>query len=320
MLLVPPHLTRHTGPNRRTAIRGLILRALVPGLVLWLAIAGFGELLTGPLKGWNRSESDLNLSLQDIRDRTWDSRCDRVPRPVTDVLERQVQVALGAVPPFERPGQQLSEPSNGQPQDKAGNERAKNQTPYRGAAVRPCVAGQMRGNQQHVRSSLLCARQGMMGPLGELVTTLAFLRWQILASGATYVPSRAGRLTAAKGVPDGATTGCHQSRKHRRGPTCPADGGPGRLCRQRCAAPADRLYRQGCRAGRGGGPVRQCGGAELSEQGDGTRRGAALLASAGRRAVAPDCGRFGHRGLRRVQSRALEACTRLKLGGCFVQS
>ena len=73
MLLVPPHLTRRTGPNRRTAIRGLILRALVPGLVLWLAIAGFGELLTGPLKGWNRSESDLNRSLQDIRDRAWDS-------------------------------------------------------------------------------------------------------------------------------------------------------------------------------------------------------------------------------------------------------
>src|SRR5665647_326621 len=73
MLLVPPHLTRYSGPDRRTAIRGLILRALVPGLVLWLAIAGFGELLTGPLKGWNRSESDLNRSLQDIRDRAWDS-------------------------------------------------------------------------------------------------------------------------------------------------------------------------------------------------------------------------------------------------------
>jgi len=73
MLLVPPHLTRRTGPNRRTVIQGLILRALVPGIVLWLAIAGFGQLLTGPLKEWNRSESDLNRSLQDIRDRTWDS-------------------------------------------------------------------------------------------------------------------------------------------------------------------------------------------------------------------------------------------------------
>jgi len=65
-----------TGRNRtdaRTAIRGVILRGLVPGLVLWFAIAGFGELLTGPLKGWNRSESNLNRSLQDTRSPTWDS-------------------------------------------------------------------------------------------------------------------------------------------------------------------------------------------------------------------------------------------------------
>lgn len=73
MLLVPPGLTRSAGPDRRTAIRGLLLGALAPGIVLWLAIAGFGELLAGPLKGWNRSESDLNRSLQDTRTRTWDS-------------------------------------------------------------------------------------------------------------------------------------------------------------------------------------------------------------------------------------------------------
>jgi membrane-associated phospholipid phosphatase len=73
MLLVPPRLTRRTGPDRRTTVNGLILRALVPGLVLWLAIAGFGELLTGPLKGWNRSESALNRSLQETRSPTWDS-------------------------------------------------------------------------------------------------------------------------------------------------------------------------------------------------------------------------------------------------------
>jgi undecaprenyl-diphosphatase len=38
-----------------------------------LAIAGFGLLLTGPFKGWDRSESALNRSLQDTRDRAWDS-------------------------------------------------------------------------------------------------------------------------------------------------------------------------------------------------------------------------------------------------------
>jgi membrane-associated phospholipid phosphatase len=73
MFLVPPDLNRRAGPDRRTAIRGAILLALAPGLVLWLAIAGFGLLLTGPLTGWNRSESDLNRSLQGTRTLTWDT-------------------------------------------------------------------------------------------------------------------------------------------------------------------------------------------------------------------------------------------------------
>jgi len=38
-----------------------------------LAIAGFGLLLTGQLKGWDRSESALNRPLQDTQSRTWDS-------------------------------------------------------------------------------------------------------------------------------------------------------------------------------------------------------------------------------------------------------
>jgi len=72
MLLVPPDLDRRTGPDRRTAMRSLLVRALAPGIVLWLAIAGFGLLLTGPLEGWIHSESALNRSLQDTRNRTWD--------------------------------------------------------------------------------------------------------------------------------------------------------------------------------------------------------------------------------------------------------
>jgi len=73
MLLAPPHLSRRTGPDRRTAVRGLLLRALAPAIVLWLAIVGLGQLLTGPLKGWNKSEVTLNRSLQDTRTPTWDS-------------------------------------------------------------------------------------------------------------------------------------------------------------------------------------------------------------------------------------------------------
>jgi membrane-associated phospholipid phosphatase len=73
MLLVPHDLARRTGPDRRTAMRGVLLRALAPGIVVWLAIIGFGLLLTGPLKSWNRSESALNRSLQDTRSQTWDS-------------------------------------------------------------------------------------------------------------------------------------------------------------------------------------------------------------------------------------------------------
>jgi len=45
-------------------VRGLLLGALAPGMVLWLAIAGIGLLLTGPFKVWDRTESALNRSLQ----------------------------------------------------------------------------------------------------------------------------------------------------------------------------------------------------------------------------------------------------------------
>jgi undecaprenyl-diphosphatase len=73
VLPIPPDLDRRTGPARGTAVRGILLGALAPGILLWLAIAAIGRLLTGPLIGWNRSESALNRSLQDTRDRTWDS-------------------------------------------------------------------------------------------------------------------------------------------------------------------------------------------------------------------------------------------------------
>lgn len=72
MFLVPPDLARRTGPDRRTAVRDVLLRAIAPGIALWLAILGFGLVLMGPLNGW-RSESAFNRRLQETRDQTWDS-------------------------------------------------------------------------------------------------------------------------------------------------------------------------------------------------------------------------------------------------------
>jgi membrane-associated phospholipid phosphatase len=73
MLLVPPDLARRKGPDPGTAVRNVLLLALAPGIVLWLAISAIGKLFTGPLKSWDHSESDLNRSLQDTRTQTWDS-------------------------------------------------------------------------------------------------------------------------------------------------------------------------------------------------------------------------------------------------------
>ena len=73
MLLVPPDLVHRTGPDWRETVRNVLLRALAPAFVLWLGIAAFGQLLIGPLVGWNLSESALNRSLQDTRSQTWDS-------------------------------------------------------------------------------------------------------------------------------------------------------------------------------------------------------------------------------------------------------
>jgi membrane-associated phospholipid phosphatase len=73
MLFVPPDLARRTGPEPRAAVRNVLLLALAPGVALWLAISVIGKLLSGPLKSWDHSESNLNRSLQGTRTPTWDS-------------------------------------------------------------------------------------------------------------------------------------------------------------------------------------------------------------------------------------------------------
>src|SRR5450631_679021 len=93
MLLTPPDLERRTGPDPRTTVRGLLLGALAPRMVLWLAIAGIGLLLTGPFKVWDRTESALNRSLQDTRSQTWDS----VTAPWSHVGNTEIIIGVSVV-------------------------------------------------------------------------------------------------------------------------------------------------------------------------------------------------------------------------------
>jgi hypothetical protein len=63
MLLAP--LIWDAAPGRTLAAQceACFLVRSLPAWLLWLAIAGIGLLLTGPLKVWDRTESALNWSL-----------------------------------------------------------------------------------------------------------------------------------------------------------------------------------------------------------------------------------------------------------------
>lgn len=61
-------------PSRSAAARDLAVRALLPGVLLFLLIWGFGLLLTrGPLKEVAKDEVGVNTWLEDRRTSTWDA-------------------------------------------------------------------------------------------------------------------------------------------------------------------------------------------------------------------------------------------------------
>lgn len=70
-------LTRYErDPARPTvgqALRDVGLRAVLPGFLVFGLILAGGLILMGPLAGWNRSESEINRSVQDTRTPMWDS-------------------------------------------------------------------------------------------------------------------------------------------------------------------------------------------------------------------------------------------------------
>ena len=69
-------LTRYVDDDSRptvgSALRDIVVRAVLPAIVLWLVIVGIGKLIEGPLGGLE-GESSINRSLQAGRTATWDA-------------------------------------------------------------------------------------------------------------------------------------------------------------------------------------------------------------------------------------------------------
>lgn len=60
-------------PRVGAALRDLLVRAVLPGVVVFLAILGFGKLLVGPLRSWGAAEEPLSADLESGRTGLWDS-------------------------------------------------------------------------------------------------------------------------------------------------------------------------------------------------------------------------------------------------------
>jgi membrane-associated phospholipid phosphatase len=57
----------HSRPKFTSALRDVFVRAVLPAVVLFAVIVGFGFLLKGPLFAFSESENDVNRWFQDIR-------------------------------------------------------------------------------------------------------------------------------------------------------------------------------------------------------------------------------------------------------------
>lgn len=60
-------------PRAGAAFKDLLVRAIAPGIVLFLAIYGFGLALMGPLKSWDTAEEPINKDLESGRTSLWNS-------------------------------------------------------------------------------------------------------------------------------------------------------------------------------------------------------------------------------------------------------
>ena len=72
-----PFLTRwdddHSRPKFTSALRDVFVRAVLPAVVIFVAIVGFGFLLKGPLESYAKWENGISTSFEDGRTETWNT-------------------------------------------------------------------------------------------------------------------------------------------------------------------------------------------------------------------------------------------------------
>ncbi len=72
-----PFLTRwdddHSRPKFTSALRDVLVRAVLPAVGIFVAVVGFGYLLKGPLESYGKWENGISTSFEDGRTETWNT-------------------------------------------------------------------------------------------------------------------------------------------------------------------------------------------------------------------------------------------------------
>ena len=63
----------HSRPKFTSALRDVLVRAVLPAVGIFVAIVGFGFLLKGPLESFSKWENGISTSFEDGRTETWNT-------------------------------------------------------------------------------------------------------------------------------------------------------------------------------------------------------------------------------------------------------
>jgi membrane-associated phospholipid phosphatase len=73
MAFVDRYTQDQSAPRFGAALRDAFVRAALPGVLVWVAIVGFGLMLKGPLAGLSAREESVSTSLAKSRTTAWDT-------------------------------------------------------------------------------------------------------------------------------------------------------------------------------------------------------------------------------------------------------